>query len=143
MFEDEDKLRALSEAVRVTKQGGKIFVAYCMGDATILQFGFGRGFMKDLMEKCLINPETFDTFSNPWDLFELHRKEDIDALRANFDVTQLKFVATDGHANFMRERLSEMDDETYELYIKYHLATCERLDMIGCSNHTLDIFRKN
>ena len=30
----------------------------------------------------------------------------------------------------------------YELYLKYHLATCERQDMIGYSHHTLDIFRK-
>lgn len=24
----------------------------------------------------------------------------------------------------------------------YHLATCERQDMVGLSHHTLDIFRK-
>lgn len=143
LYEEEDKLKALSEAIRVTKRGGIIFVAYCMGDASVLQYGFGNGIIKELIEKCLLDPETFDTFSNPWDLFELHRKEDIDALRANFDVTQLKFVATDGYSNHIRARLSEMDDETYEMFIKYHLATCERLDMIGYSNHTLDIFRKN
>lgn len=32
--------------------------------------------------------------------------------------------------------------EQYQ-YEKYHLATCERQDMIGYSHHTLDIFRKN
>lgn len=36
-----------------------------------------------------------------------------------------------------------MNDEVYDLYIKYHLATCERQDMVGCSHHTLDIFQKN
>ena len=34
------------------------------------------------------------------------------------------------------------DDRMYKLYIKYHLAVCERQDMTGCSHHTLDIFRK-
>jgi hypothetical protein len=42
----------------------------------------------------------------------------------------------------MRETLAEMDAETFDLYLRYHFATCERQDMIGYSNHTLDIFRK-
>lgn len=143
LYTEEDKLKALSEAIRVTKRGGVIFAAYCMGDASVLIYGFGKGMIRELLEKCMLDPETFDTFSNPWDLFELHRKEDIDALRSHFDVTQLKFIATDGYVNHVRELVSQMDDETYELFIKYHLATCERGDMIGYSNHTLDIFKKN
>ncbi len=142
LYTEADKLSALSEAVRVTKQGGIIFVAYCMGDASVLQYGFGRGIIRELIEKCMLDPETFDTFSHPWDLFELCRKENIDALRTCFDVDQLHFVATDGYASHMRERLAEMDEDTYALFIKYHLATCERPDMIGYSNHTLDIFKK-
>ncbi len=143
LYTKEDKLKALSEAVRVTKRGGVIFASYCMGDASVLQYGFGRGIIKELIEKCMLDPDTFDTFSKPWDLFELHRKEDIDDLRSHLDVQQLHFLATDGYANHIRERLAEMDEETYELFIKYHLATCERPDLIGYSNHTLDIFRKN
>ena len=76
-------------------------------------------------------------------MFELYRIEDIKALRDVFDVTPIKLVATDGYANHMRERLAEMEEETYDLFIKYHLATCERIDLIGYSNHTLDIFKKN
>ena len=41
-----------------------------------------------------------------------------------------------------RTFLAEMDAETFALYLRYHFATCERQDMIGYSNHTLDIFRK-
>lgn len=143
LFTAEDKHKALSEAIRVTKKGGIIFAAYCMGDAAVLSYGFIRGEIHNIIEKCMINPETFDTFSNPWDIFELHRKEDIDRLRSEFDVTQLHFVASDGYTNHIRETVDQMDDGTYELFLKYHLATCERQDMVGYSNHTLDIFRKN
>lgn len=143
LFTTEDKLQALSEAIRVTKKNGIIFAAYCMGDASILAYGFVRGQIHNIIEKCMLDTETFDTFSNPWDLFELHRKEDIDALRSSFDVTQLHFIATDGYANHIRQTLAEMDKKTYDLFIKYHLATCERQDMVGYSNHTLDIFQKN
>lgn len=143
LFTTEDKLKALSEAVRVTKKGGIIFVAYCMGDASVLLYGFAQGEIYGLIEKCMINTETFDTFSNPWDIFELCRKEDIDKLRSEFNVTQLHFVASDGYTNHMRETVDQMDDNLFELYLKYHLATCERQDMIGYSHHTIDIFRKD
>lgn len=143
LYTTGDKLKALSEAIRVTKKGGVVFAAYCMGDASVLSYGFIRGEIYNIIEKCMIDTETFDTFSNPWDIFELHRKEDIDELRSEFDVTQLHFIATDGYANHMRSTLAEMDDRMYELYIKYHLATCERQDMVGYSHHTLDIFRKD
>ena len=42
----------------------------------------------------------------------------------------------------MREKIDAMDDKTFELYLKYHIATCEREDLIGFTNNSLDIFRK-
>ena len=143
LFSREDKLKALGEAIRVTKKGGIVFVAYCMGDASVLSYGFIRGKIHEIIEKCMLDPVTFDTFSNPWDIFELCRKEDIDELRCQFPVTQLHYVATDGYTNHMRETVDDMDDKTYELYLNYHFATCERLDMVGYSHHTIDVFRKD
>ncbi len=143
LFNRDDQRRALAETVRVTKPGGIVFAAYCMGDASILQYGFVRGKIHEIVEKCMIDTETFETFSNPWDIFELYRKEDIDALRSDLKVTQLHYVAADGYANHMIDTLENMDEETYRLFLKYHLATCERPELTGYSNHTLDIFRKN
>lgn len=143
LFTEEEKLQALSEAIRVTKKGGLIFVAYCGNDATILQFCFLRGMLQDPQYQKLVDPVTFKADSDPAELFELHRKEEVDALRAHFPVTQLHFVATDGYANYIRTPLAEMDEWLYEMYLRYHFATCERQDMVGYSNHTLDIFRKD
>lgn len=143
LFTKADKLQALRETVRVTKPGGVIYAAYCGNDATILQFCFLRGMLKDQRYSSLIDPDTFKAGSDPAELFELHRKEEVDALRNHFAVTQLHFVATDGYAHYMRSALAEMDEELYDRYLRYHLATCERQDMVGYSNHMLDIFRKN
>lgn len=85
---------------------------------------------------------TFAAISHPQDIFELYRKEDIDALREQLPVTQLHFVASDGYTLHRYEAVDNMQEETYNLYLKYHLATCERQDMVGLSHHTLDIFRK-
>lgn len=143
LFTEEDKLQALNEAIRVTKKGGTVFVAYCGNDATILQFCFLRGMYKDPRYQSLIDQETFKADSDPAELFELHRKEEVDELRSHFPVTQLHYVATDGFAHYIRQPLAEMDEELYQVYLRYHFATCERQDMVGYSNHTLDIFRKD
>jgi hypothetical protein len=42
----------------------------------------------------------------------------------------------------MRETVDGMDDGTFNLYVKYHFAVCEREDMVGLTHHALDVFRK-
>lgn len=143
LFTEEDKIQALREAVRAAKPGGVIFAAYCMADPSILDHGFIKGKIHSLFEKKMLDPETFETYSKPEDLFELHRKEDVDRLRQRLPVTQLHFVAADGFTNHMRDTVDAMDEETYEIYLKYHLTVCERPELVGYSHHTLDIFQKS
>lgn len=143
LYTEADKLQALGESIRVTKPGGTVCVAYCGNDSTILQFCFARGMLKNERYRQLVDPVTFKAGSDPAELFELHRPEEIEALRAHFDVTHLHLVASDGSARYMRPILEEMDEELYQQYLSYHFATCERRDMLGYSNHYLDIFKKN
>lgn len=142
LFTRADQEQALREAVRVTKPGGVIFAAYCMGDPSIIAFGFIKGNIHQLIEKGMLDTETFTPRSDPWDIFRLYRTEEIDSLRRALPVEQLHFVAADGFTEHMRDTVDAMDNETYELYVKYHLAICERRDMVGWSHHTLDVFRK-
>ena len=51
LYTIEDKIQAMSEAVRVTKPGGYIFVAYCMNEPTIIQYAFLGGHLKEVIEK--------------------------------------------------------------------------------------------
>lgn len=142
LFTVEDQKQALSEAIRVTKPGGIIFAAYCGNEATIVQFCFGRGMIRESRYRELIDPVTFKASSDPAELFELYRKEDIDALMADFCVERLHYVGTDMATNYMRETVDAMDEELFELYLKYHFTICERVDCVGTSHHILDIFRK-
>ena len=143
LFEESDRRQALREAVRVTKKGGVIFAAYCMLDASILCYCFARNQLNELIREDRIDLQNFTQIRSRLDYFCLDRKESIDALREGLGVTQLHFVAADGYANHMREALAQMDEQTYEMYLRYHLTTCERPDMVGISHHTLDIFRKD
>ena len=143
LFTVEEQKQALAEAIRVTKPGGVIFAAYCGNDATMVQYCFGRGMLKEQHYKNLVDPVTFKAASDPAELFQLYRKEDIDALMADFPVTRLHYVGTDMATNYMRSTIDEMDDELFALYLQYHFVICERSDMVGTSHHILDVFQKN
>lgn len=144
LYSKEDKRQALREAIRITKPKGVIFVAYVISDGCLLDEGFHRGNINvaEYIENGLLDPQTFAAKSEPKDLFELVRKEDIDDLMSVFSTTRLHYVATDGCALFMREAINAMDNDTFNLYLKYHFATCERKDLAGITSHAIDIFRK-
>ena len=142
LFTPQDQQKALSEALRVTKKGGIMMVAYCGNEATMVQYCFGRGMLKEEKYRKLVDPVTFKASSDPAELFELYRREDIDALMAGFSTERLHYVGTDMATNYMRSIIDEMDDELFEVYLRYHLVICERPDCVGVSHHILDIHRK-
>lgn len=142
LYTEEDALTALREALRITKTGGVVFVSYCMTDPSIIGYGFKKGHIHELLEDGLVDPVTFRAFSTPKELFQLYRKADIDAMRGHFDVTPLHFVATDGFTHHIPETVDAMDDATFDVYLRYHLAICELPELAGWSHHTLDVFIK-
>ena len=141
LYTFEDKVKALSEAKRVTKPGGVILVAYCMNEYSILTHGFKDGKIKESLEQKKLS-DNFHVIAEPEDLYDYVRLEDIAAYNDAAGLERIQIVSADGPANYMRQVLNAMDDETYDLFIQYHLSTCERSDLMGASAHTLDILRK-
>lgn len=144
LYSTEDKRQALREAIRVTKPGGVIFAAYVISDGCLLDEGFNRGNIDvaAYIQNGLLDAETFAAKSEPKDLFELVRKEDVDELMSGFPTTRLHYVAADGCALLLREAIDRMDDSAFALYLRYHFAVCEREDLLGVTSHAVDIFRK-
>lgn len=141
LYTFEDKVQALSEAVRVTKPGGYILVAYCMNEPTIVQYVFLGDHLDDVMNKSSLLTDDWHCKSSPEEIFELVRTEDILMLNSRLPVYRIKLVATDGAAHYISEFIDKMDQHTFAGWLKYHFATCERQDLIGASNHTLDILK--
>lgn len=144
LYTQDDKRRALREAIRVTKPGGVIFAAYVISDGCLLDEGFRRGNISvaEYVRDGLLDARTFAASSQPKDSFELVRKEDVDELMSVFPVTRLHYVASDGCALLLRDEIDAMDADAFALYLKYHFATCERADLAGITSHAVDIFRK-
>lgn len=141
LFTKEDKVRALCEAKRVTKPGGIIFVAYVMNEYSILTYGFKQKHIAECVRDGRISEE-FQCMSVPSDLYDYVRIEQIDALNQEAGLERIKIITPDGPANYMRQVLNSLTEEEFELFIQYHLSTCERQDLIGAAAHTVDILRK-
>ena len=138
----EDKVKALKEAARVTKKGGVILVAYVMNEFSVITYGFKENNIIELIESGKID-ENYRVKPGEDDLYDYVRLEDIN--RINDEVTEverLKIISADGPADYLRPVLNKMDDKTYEQFIRYHLATCERTELLGASAHTVDILLK-
>ncbi len=141
LYTEEDKQKALAEAKRVTKPNGIILVAYCMNEYCVLTYAFKEGHIRECLQKDRLT-EDFHSSAEAKDLYDYVRIEDIDALNEAAGLKRIQIISPDGPANYMRPVLNAMDEETFSLFIQYHLATCERADLIGAGAHTVDILRK-
>ncbi|MFI3212461.1 MAG: methyltransferase domain-containing protein [Eubacteriales bacterium] len=141
LFQEEDKLKALEEAKRVTKKGGIIFVAYLMNEYSILVHGFRDNYILECMENGQVT-EDFHVRNTEKDLYDYVRIEDIDRLNETVGLQRLQIIAVTGAANYIRPTLHNMDEKTFGAFMEYHFATCERADLMGMSSHTVDILKK-
>lgn len=140
LFGDEEKLKALNEAKRVTKPGGLIFVAYLMNEYSILSYCFDEDRIGDLMAKGVVD-EQFHIQAKPDELYDYLRLEDIDRLNAKAGLERVTIFSPDGAADYMRTRLNKMSEETFRRFIEYQKCISERMDLIGAGSHTVDVVR--
>ena len=140
LYTFEDKVKALGEAKRVTKKNGLIFVAYLMNDYGVLMYGFKENMAKKCLEDGRLT-EDFHCVSKEKDLYEYVTLSDIEKINKVVSLQREKIIAPDGAANYMRPVLKEMDEETFELFVRYQMSVAERMDLMGASAHTVDILR--
>lgn len=142
LFKEEETTSAIKEAIRVTKPGGKIYLAFILFDLTMLTWGFKE---KNVYENYGENKQISENFkpNNAEELiFNMRYFEDIKKLIKSFNLKTINYVATDGIGRVIKDEINQMSEEEYNLYIKYHLSICEREDLIGYSGHILAILEK-
>ncbi len=142
LFKKNEEDKAMEEAIRVTKPGGKILVAFILFDLTMLTWGFQD---KNIYDNYGDNKQVTLDFkpNNSEDLiFNMRYFDEVKNLVSKFNVKNVCYVATDGVGRLMKDVINNMTDEEYEMYIKYHLSVCEREDLIGYSGHILAVLEK-
>lgn len=139
LIQNDEKIKALMEAKRIVKKDGIIMVAYCMNDYCVIMHGFIENYI--LKEKNKLDQD-FNIISSDNDLYSVVRLKDIDKLNKAVNLQRIKIITPDGPANYLRPVLNKMTDEEFNLFIEYHLFTCENVEMIGAAAHTVDIIKK-
>ena len=112
-----------------------------MNEYSVLTYAFKENNIKTCLQENRLT-EDFHTKSEPKHLYDYVRVEDIKALSEAAGLERIQLISADGPANYMRPILNAMDEETFDVFLKYHLSTCERQDLVGAGAHTIDILRK-
>lgn len=139
LFSLEEKLTALSEAKRVVKNNGLIFIQYVTNDYAVLVHGFReRTIKQDIQENKLDNFKIKDNIQN---LYSFYRLEDINKLNKLANLKRVKIIGVDGATDYFRKEINNLNEEEFNIYLNYQLSICERKDLIGASSHILDILK--
>lgn len=133
---EEDRQKCIREAMRVCRDAGILFFAFISNDMVILtEFDYRQDFFLDNT----YNHDTFKVENFPFVFFTVDQCREV-LERAGVKI--ISAVASDGVSELLQNKINAMDDKSYEQYLKYHFYCCEKLEMLGRSNHLLYIGRK-
>ena len=135
---EEEKLKALCEAKRVTKPGGLIFVAYLMNEYSILTYCFAEDRIGGLMERGAVDGN-FHIRAAADELYDYVRIDDINRFNKKAGLERVTVFSPDGAADYMRTALNRMSEETFARFIEYQKCISERQDLIGAGSHVVDV----
>ena len=140
LYEEKDQHKALDEAIRVTKQGGVILIAFLSVNA-IMMSNYLRGDFRDGLI------ENFD------DSYKV--KHFMEQGFTGFDIVEFERLFDDKKADYIttvavdsilevaeRNPDFKMSDEDFKVFLDYQLNLCEKREMLGLSSHLLYICRK-
>lgn len=136
----EERLKAFEQARRVTKKGGIILAAYVMDDYSVITYCFKQHHALECRENNTLTKD-FHSVCREEDLYCYLRLNDINELNEKTGLERMKIIAADGSADYIRKELNEMSEEEFSMFLEYHLANCERMELLGASSHTVDILR--
>ena len=141
LISEEEKLKALSEAKRILKDDGIILISYYMNEYCILTHGFIERYIRSSIKEGLVDKD-FHIRPKSDDLYSMVRLEDINKYNKLSGLKRKKIVAQDGPSDYIRNVINSLSEEEFNLFIEYHLKTCERKELLGASSHILDIVEK-
>lgn len=140
LFEKAEQHRALDEAIRVSKPGGVIMVAF-LSVYSIMYNNYLLGNFREGIE------ENFDTdfqvrhFTEQW--FTGFDIKEFEELFSEKPVQKIALAGTDSVLELAEKaHVMHLSDEDFQLFSEYHLKTCEKRELLGTQTHLLYICRK-
>lgn len=141
LYDKKEVHKALDEAIRVTKKGGIILTAF-LSVYAIMNNNYLRETLAAGIEMNFDDNYKVKHFED-----QLFTGYDIVEFEQLFESHNTKYLTTAAVDNILEtaERRTDfkMSDADFELFVKYHLATCEKRELLGSSSHLLYICKKN
>ncbi len=141
LYDKEDVHKAIDEAIRVTKKDGIILIAF-LSVYAIMYDNYLNGNLAAGMEENFDDSYKVKHFEEQ--LFTGYDIVEFEQLFESHKTKYLATVAVDNILELAEERADfKMSDEEFELFVKYHIATCEKRELLGSSSHLLYICKKD
>ena len=146
LHDREDRMKAIREAARRVKSGAPVFVAFCLRDAPLVENVFQCVDPAAMLTGMGYDRETaaFDgSFGSSVKLETLPAVLELtERVCRELPLDRGPLFAQDGPSHVLRENVNHMSEESYQAWIDYLTATAERTDLMGCSNHIVQVFVK-
>ena len=136
LHEEADKLQCIEEAKRVCRPDGKIFFAFISNDMVILTMQQAHS---DYLIDGDYNKETFRLDDFP---FVFHTPDRCRELLGKAGIQISHEVASDGASELLQDLVNDLDEASYQQYLRYHFYICEKPEFLGMSNHLLFVGEK-
>ena len=142
----EERKLACREALRIVKPGGVVFVAFCLQDAPLIHEMFMSEDPAAELKTIGYDKETALVTDNTGSSRILDTIAGVDKLTdavcADGQVYKVCRFAQDGLSQIIGKFVNSMRTESYEEWIQYLIATAERADLIGFSDHVVQVLGK-
>lgn len=140
LYEPEDVRQALREAVRLTRPGGVIMTAFLSVYAIMHNNYLNENFLDGLAENFT---DDFAVRHFQEQLFTGYDVVEFENLYADLPVQHLATVSADGVLELAQDRQDfVLSDEAFESLVRYHMAFCEKRELLGAASHLLHICRR-
>ena len=142
----DERKQACKEALRIAKPGAPVFIAFCLQDAPLIYEIFmsedPAGEITTIgydHEKALVTDNTGSSR-----ILDTIRVVDelIDDLCIETNAQKVCRFAQDGISQIISKYVNSMSDESFAEWIRYLIATAERTDLMGYSDHIVQVIKK-
>ncbi|MGH4121620.1 MAG: class I SAM-dependent methyltransferase [Clostridium sp.] len=134
---EEDRIKSITESMRVLKPNGIYCLAYLNRYANYLKYNSQMKGNFDIFEEYMNKGYNEENY-----LFYATTPEDIESFMPSFGLKQIYNIATDGVKFIMSDTVNSFNDNEFERWLNIHYQTCEVKSILGYSEHGLYIGRK-
>lgn len=132
-----DKLKVLSEAKRVCKKGGYLFLSFINNDAVLLT---EQEYDSKFLTGDTYNHDDFKVHNFP---FVFHTLDEMKELIVESDLEIIECFSQDGITELLESKINEYTAEEFKAYMKMHLYFSNKKELLGFSNHNMFICKNS